>query len=271
MNADQSHDDNPPQNRPHQPKGIYDLSGTTVVVTGGNDGIGAALARGVGLAGAAVAIWARNDDRNRATVTSLRAEGIDAWSVACDVAVETDVERAIGATLQRFDRVDSLFANAGIAAFAPYVDTALSDWQRVLRTNLDGGFLTTRAAARHMIERGSGSIVVVSSTVARYGAARQAAYAVTKSGLVGLGRTLAVELARYGIRVNILVPGWTTTAMNESLRADPRFMEAATARIPLRRWATADDYLAIAPFLAHTGLTYHTGNEVVVDGAYSVF
>jgi hypothetical protein len=89
VNADQSHGDNPPQNRPHQPKGIYDLSGTTVVVTGGNDGIGAALARGVGLAGAAVAIWARNDDRNRATVASLRAEGIDAWSVACDVAVET--------------------------------------------------------------------------------------------------------------------------------------------------------------------------------------
>jgi NAD(P)-dependent dehydrogenase (short-subunit alcohol dehydrogenase family) len=249
----------------------YDLSGTTVVVTGGNDGIGAALARGAGLAGAAVAIWARNDAHNQATVAALRAEGIEAWSVVCDVAAETDVERAMSATLERFGRVDSLFANAGIADFAPYVDTPLADWQRVLRTNLDGSFLTTRAAARHMIDRGSGSIVVVSSMVARYGAARQAAYAVSKTGLVGLGRTLAVELARYGIRVNILVPGWTTTAMNESLRADPRFMKAATARIPMRRWATGDDYLAIAAFLAHTGLTYHTGNEVVVDGAYSVF
>ena len=111
----------------------------------------------------------------------------------------------------------------------------MANWQRVLRTNLDGSFLTTRAAARHMIERGRGSIVAVSSMVSRYGAARQAAYAVTKSGLVGLGRTLAVELARYGIRVNILVPGWTITAMNEFLRADPKFMKAATARIPLRR------------------------------------
>jgi NAD(P)-dependent dehydrogenase (short-subunit alcohol dehydrogenase family) len=267
VNADQSHD----HNAGLRPSVTYDLSGTTVVVTGGNDGIGAALARGVGLAGAAVAIWARNDARNQATVASLSAEGIEAWSVACDVAVETDVEQAMSATLQRFGRVDSLFANAGIAALAPYVDTTLDDWQRVLRTNLDGGFLTTRAAARHMIGRGSGSIVAVSSMVARYGAARQAAYAVTKSGLVGLGRTLAVELARYGIRVNILVPGWTITAMNESLRADPKFMKAATARIPVRRWATPEDYLAIAPFLAYTGLTYHTGNEVVVDGAYSVF
>jgi NAD(P)-dependent dehydrogenase (short-subunit alcohol dehydrogenase family) len=181
MTADQPND----RSAPRQPSGTYDLSGTTVVVTGGNDGIGAALARGVGLAGAAVAIWARNDARNQATVASLRAEGIEAWSVASDIGVEIDVEKATSATLQRFGRVDSLFANAGIAAFVPYVDTALADWQRVLRTNLDGSFLTTRAAARHMIERGSGCIVVVSSMVARYGAARQAAYAVSKSGLVG--------------------------------------------------------------------------------------
>jgi NAD(P)-dependent dehydrogenase (short-subunit alcohol dehydrogenase family) len=251
--------------------GTYDLSGTTVVVTGGNAGIGAALARGVGRAGAAVAIWARSDARNEATVDVLRAEGIQCWAVTCDVAAESDVQRAMDATLQRFGHVDSLFANAGIADATSYVDTTLADWQRVLRTNLDGSFLTTRAAARHMIERGRGSIVVVSSMVSRYGAARQAAYAVSKSGLVGLGRTLAVELARYGIRVNILVPGWTVTAMNEFLRADPKFMRAATARIPMRRWGTAEDYLDIAPFLAHTGLTYHTGNEVVVDGAYSVF
>jgi len=267
VTAEQPHDQACPQQRPP----TYDLSGTAVVVTGGNAGIGAALARGVGLAGAAVAIWARSDARNQATVDALRAEGIDAWAVACDVAVEADVERAMDATLRRFGAVDSLFANAGIAAATAYVDTELADWQRVLRTNLDGGFLTTRAAARHMIERGSGSIVVVSSMVSRYGAARQAAYAVSKSGLVGLGRTLAVELARYGIRVNILLPGWTITAMNEFLRADPKFMKAATARIPVHRWATADGYLAIAPFLAHTGLTFHTGNEVVVDGGYSVF
>jgi NAD(P)-dependent dehydrogenase (short-subunit alcohol dehydrogenase family) len=174
VNADQSQD----HTVPHQRSGTYDLSGTTVVVTGGNAGIGAALARGVGRAGAAVAIWARNDARNQATVSSLRAEGIEAWSMACDVAAEADVEQAMGATLERFGRVDSLFANAGIADATPYVDTTLADWQRVLRTNLDGSFLTTRAAARHMIERGRGSIVVVSSMVSRYGAARQAAYAV---------------------------------------------------------------------------------------------
>src|SRR5262249_33119917 len=153
------------QNGPHQAPAAHDLSGNTVVVTGGNAGIGAALARGVGRAGASVAIWARNDDRNRATVDALRAEGIEAWSAVCDVAAEADVEHAMGATLQRFGRVDSLFANAGVAAFAPYVETDLADWQRVLQTNLDGSFLTTRAAARHMIERGSGSIVVVSSMV----------------------------------------------------------------------------------------------------------
>jgi NAD(P)-dependent dehydrogenase (short-subunit alcohol dehydrogenase family) len=244
----------------------------TVVVTGGNAGIGAGLARGVGLAGAKVAIWARNDARSQRVVGELRAEGIDAWSVPCDVTHERDVDRAMRQTLERFGQVDSLFANAGIATAAPYVDTPLSDWQRVLRTNLDGSFLTTRTAARHMIERGSGgSIVVVSSMISRYGAPRQAAYTVTKNGLIGLGRTLAVELARYSIRTNILVPGWTITEMNETMRADPRFTKASTARIPLRRWATIHDFIAIAPFLADTSLTYHTGNEVVVDGGYTIF
>ncbi|MFZ0715802.1 SDR family NAD(P)-dependent oxidoreductase [Mycobacterium sp.] len=253
------------------PSGTHDLSGMTVVVTGGNNGIGAALARGVGLAGASVAIWARNDERNRAMVASLRAEGFEAWSVVCDVAAEDDVEQAMDATLQRYGRVDSLFANAGIADTTPYVDTTLADWQRVLRTNLDGSFLTTRAAARHMVDNGAGSIVVVSSTVSRYGAARQASYATTKSGLVGLGRTLAVELARHGIRVNILIPGWTTTAMTEKSHANAKFLQATTARTPLRRWATADDYYAVASFLAHPSLTFHTGNEVVVDGGYTIF
>jgi NAD(P)-dependent dehydrogenase (short-subunit alcohol dehydrogenase family) len=258
-------------NSAQPPSGAYDLTGTTVVITGGNDGIGAALARGVGLAGAAVAIWARNDERNQATVASLRAEGIDAWSVVCDVAIEDDVEHAMSATVQRFGRVDSLFANAGIADTTPYVDTTLAEWQRVLRTNLDGSFLTTRAAARHMVENGAGSIVVVSSTVSRYGSARQASYAASKSGLVGLGRTLAVELARHGIRVNILIPGWTLTAMTERGHANPKFLDATTARTPLRRWATADDYFAVASFLAHPGLTFHTGNEIVVDGGYTIF
>lgn len=250
---------------------MIDLHGRTVVVTGGNSGLGLALAHGVGGYGAAVVIWARTKSRNDEAVAELRGAGLDASSVACDTADEEGVARAMRETLDRHGRVDSLFANAGIGAAAPFADTSLADWHRVLRTNLDGTFLCTREAARHFKERGGGSLVVVSSTVARYGGAGQAAYTTSKSGLIGLGRTLAVELARYQVRVNILVPGWTETAMNAHLRENAEFVRATTRRTPVRRWAKPEEFQDVAAFLADPELTFHTGNEVVVDGGYTIF
>jgi NAD(P)-dependent dehydrogenase (short-subunit alcohol dehydrogenase family) len=251
---------------------MIDLHGRTVVVTGGNAGLGLGLARGVGRYGATVVIWARTKGRNDEAVAALRADGIEASSVSCDTADEESVARAMRETLDGHGRVDSLFANAGIAAAAPFVDTPVADWQRVLRTNLDGTFLCTREAARHFVARGGGgSLVVVSSMIARYGATGQAAYATSKNGLIALGRTLAVELARHQVRVNILVPGWTETAMNARLREDEKFVRATIQRTPVRRWATPAEFHDVAAFLADPGLTFHTGNEVVVDGGYTVF
>lgn len=103
-------------------------------------------------------------------------------------------------------------ANAGVAGSTPFVEASVDDWHQILRTNLDGAFLTTREAARRFVAQGEGgSIIVVSSMVSRFGASRQAAYATSKTGLLGLGRTLAVELARHRVRCNVLVPGWTRT------------------------------------------------------------
>jgi NAD(P)-dependent dehydrogenase (short-subunit alcohol dehydrogenase family) len=122
------------------------------------------------------------------------------------------------------------------------------------------------------IEQGTGgSMVVVSSTISRYGAAGQASYAASKTGLVGLGRTLAVELARHQVRVNILIPGWTRTPLNAAQQESERFVKATTSRTPVRRWADPEEFEAIAPFLADPTLTFHTGNEVVVDGGYTIF
>lgn len=251
---------------------MIDLTGRTVVITGGNSGLGLAMAHGVGKAGAAVSIWSRTASRNETAVAQLRAAGIDASSVACDTAVEEDVERAMSNTIERHGKVDTFVSNAGIADSAPFVETSLDDWNRIMRTNLDGSFLGTRAAARHFVDRGKGgSIVVVSSTIARYGGARQVGYTVSKHGLVGLGRTLAVELARHQVRVNILIPGWTATAMNAHLQRDEAFVRATTARTPTRRWADASEFEEIAVFLAEPSLTFHTGNEVVVDGGYTIY
>ncbi|MEU1953443.1 SDR family NAD(P)-dependent oxidoreductase [Nocardia rhamnosiphila] len=251
---------------------MTDLTGMKAVVTGGNSGLGLAMARGIGRAGAAVVIWSRTAARNDEAVAALRADGIDASAVTVDMADEEAVDAAMATTVERHGRLDSFVANAGIADSCPFVETTLDRWHRVMRTNLDGTFLCTRAAARHFVERGDGgSMVVVSSTVARYGGTGQSAYTVSKHGLVGLGRTLAVELARHRVRVNILVPGWTATSMNTHLQHDADFVAATTRRTPARRWADPREFEQVAAFLADPAQTFHTGNEVVVDGGYTIF
>jgi NAD(P)-dependent dehydrogenase (short-subunit alcohol dehydrogenase family) len=248
------------------------LEGRTAVVTGGNAGLGLGMAMGLGQAGARVVIWARDHARNETAVAALAGAGIDARAFRCDVSEPADVGRALAGTLSELDAIDCLVANAGITAAAPFLDTSLEEWQRVLRTNLDGTFLTTQAVARHMVTRGhGGSMIIVSSLAARYGGGRQAAYTASKTGLIGLGRTLAVELARHRIRCNILLPGWIETAMNSSLRQSENFVQATTRRTPVRRWAEPAEFGRIAAFLADPSLEFHTGNEIVVDGGYSLF
>ncbi|MGW4340948.1 SDR family NAD(P)-dependent oxidoreductase [Rhodococcus koreensis] len=251
---------------------MNDLAGLTAVVTGGNQGIGLSMAIGMAKAGANIAVWGRNPDRNRDAAAQIEGHGVKAVPVTCDVGDEAQVEDAMERTVGELGPLGCFVANAGLAGNVPLVETSLAQWHEVLRTNLDGAFLCSRAAARRFVAQdGGGSIVIVSSMVSRYGASNQAAYATSKTGLLGLGRTLAVELARYRVRTNILVPGWTRTAMNTDLRLNDRFMEATTTRTPLRRWASADEFEEIAAFLADPRLEFHTGNEVVVDGGYSIF
>ncbi|MDN5751031.1 MAG: SDR family oxidoreductase [Pseudonocardia sp.] len=249
-----------------------DLTGLTAVVTGGNNGIGRAMALGLARAGANVAVWARNADRIADAVAEIAGHGVKAVAVTCDVADEAAVAAAMDRTVDELGPLGCFVANAGIAEAAPITEMTLETWHRVLRTNLDGTFLCTREAARRFVAQGSGgSMIVVSSTITRYGGAGQAAYAASKTGILGLGRTLAVELARHRVRCNILIPGWTRTGMNTDLQADERFMKATTGRTPARRWADPEEFHDIAAFLADPALTFHTGNEIVVDGGYTIF
>lgn len=251
---------------------MTDLTGLTAVVTGGNNGIGRAMAIGMAKAGANVAVWARNAERSADTVEEIAGHGVKAIAVSCDVADEAAVAAAMERTVDELGPLSCFVANAGIAEAAPITDMTLEQWHRVLRTNLDGGFLCTREAARRFVAQGTGgSIVMLSSTISRYGGAGMASYAASKTGLLGLGRTLAVELARYKVRCNILIPGWTRTGMNTDLQADERFMKATLSRTPARRWADPEEFHEVAAFLADPKLTFHTGNEVVVDGGYTVF
>lgn len=252
--------------------GPFDLSGQAALVTGGNGGIGLGIAEALAQAGAAVAIWGTDADKTEAAAERLRAHGGEVFAAVCDVADEDAVGSAMEATVAALGRLDSCFANAGTAAApAPFERTELAEWRRVQAVNLDGVFLTLRAAAAAMIERGEGgSLVATSSLTAIEGAPRSAAYAAAKGALVSLVRTLAVELARKGIRANAIMPGWIDTDLTHAMLADERFAGAVLPRVPARRWGTPADLGAAAVYLASPGSSYHSGDVLRIDGAYSI-
>lgn len=250
-----------------------DLSGRVVVVTGGNAGIGLGMAEGCAKAGAQIAVWSRREETNAEACKKLQAHGVRAEPFRCDVSSEDDIKTALAATLEAFGRVDACVASAGSAGYsAPLVDVSLERWRAVTAVSLDGVFLTFREIARQLIEQGEGgALVAVSSTSAIHGAARNHAYATSKTGLLGLTRALAVELARHRIRVNALLPGWTVTEMSSRAYANEPFRDATTKRTPVRRWADPQEFEDVGAYLCDPSLTFHTGDSLTVDGGYTIF
>lgn len=231
------------------------------------------MAEGLARAGADVAIWGTNEHKNADAAERLGGLDVRVHVERCDVSSEDDVERAFTGTLRALGRVDATFANAGISGYAPSIgEMSLSEWRRVMAVNLDGTFLTLRAAARHLVERGEGgALVAVSSTSAVHGAPAMPHYATSKTALLGLVRALAVQLARHRVRVNALLPGWTDTDLLAGPAENPRFVENTLARTPVRRWADPSEFGPVAVWLADPSATFHTGDSVVVDGGYTIY
>lgn len=252
----------------------FDLSGRVAVVTGGNGGIGLAMARGLLEAGARVAIWGSKPDKTEVARDRLIAEtGGEVLAFSCDVGDEVAVGQTFARTLDQWGRVDGFFANAGVSGFgSPIVDLSYDEFRRVMRVNLDGCFLCFREAARHMIDRGGGGVLVATaSTAAIEGAARHSHYGASKGAVTALVRALAVELARHRIRVNSLIPGWVETEMTASQFAEPRFSANVLPRVPARRWGLPEDFAGIAVYLMSDASAYMTGEALVLDGGYTLF
>jgi len=249
---------------------MFDLTGRVAVVTGGNRGIGLGICRGLAKAGAQLAIWSRDEERNRHAVEELEALGAEAIAIGCDVSDESSVAAALAETLARFRKVDVVFANAGTSSSVKFPEVTQAEWDRVLDTNLTGGFLVARAVTTHLIERGGGGVIVfTASVVANAGLPLAPHYTASKGGLVALARSLAVRLARYQIRVNVLSPGWVASEMTDDLQQDPKFEQVFIKRTPFRRWGTPEDFEGPAVFLAADASGFMTGAELIVDGGFT--
>lgn len=252
---------------------MIDLTGKTFIITGGNGGIGLGMGEGIVAAGGSVIIWGRNEEKNAGAVQRLTEQGGSATAHVCDVSDEAQIIETMERSQADFGRLDGLIANAGRGGTGtPFLDLTLDEWRSVMATNLDGVFLTLREAAKYLVAQGEGgSLVAVSSTSAVHGAAGNEAYGTAKTALNGLVRALAVGLARHQIRVNSLLPGWTITELASGGYENDVFRNATVKRTPVRRWADPAEFREVGAFLADPNQTYHTGQEVCVDGGYTVF
>lgn len=254
---------------------MFDLSGRVAVVTGGNSGIGLSMARGLVKAGANVAIWARNADKNAAAVEELSAlGGGQAVAFACDVAAEPDIETAMEQTLAEFGRVDVAFANAGIAGAGTRIqDITVDGWDHTMAINTRGPALVYKHVTRHMIERAKngdagGRLVVTSSGQSIMGVNKSSDYAASKAAVNALTRGAAFELARFDITANALLFGFYETPLTSA--ADPKFAQWMTQRIPLRRFGDHEGLEGLAVFFASPHSGYITGQCLPVDGGLCI-
>lgn len=254
---------------------LFDLTGRTAIITGGNGGLGLAMARGLAKAGANVAIWARSAEKNASAVEELRTLGAgDVMALTCDIADEADIEAAMVQTLGAFGRADICFANAGISgAGTPIPDITAEGWDHTHAVNTRGAALVYKHVTRHMIARAKegdpgGKLIATSSGQSIMGVNRSSDYAASKAALNGLTRAAAFELARHQITANALLFGFYETDI--TAKADPKFAEWMSRRIPLRRPGDHEGLEGLAVFFASSHSDYITGQCLPVDGGLCI-
>lgn len=246
---------------------LFDLNGRVALVTGGTQGIGLAIARGLGSAGAAIVVTARNREKLERGLAELADAGINAKGYLFDITEVEAVRRSVDEIELEVGAIDILVNNAGIIKRAPAEDLEEADWDLVIKTNLTGPFLLSKYAGRKMIERKKGKIINVCSLMSELGRDTVSAYAAAKGGLKMLTRNLSTEWARHNIQVNGIGPGYIATEINASYRERGNPLnDYIVSRTPAGRWGTPDDLVGAAVFLASAASDFVNGQIIYVDG-----
>jgi 2-deoxy-D-gluconate 3-dehydrogenase len=252
------------------PNDIFDLTGKVAIVTGGNGGIGQAIATGLANAGAAVAIVARNEAKTAKAVEKLKKAGAGSLGISCDVTNPADIATAIEKTVREFGRLDILVNDAGTSAAAPAESMTEAQWDAVLDTNLKAAFLFSKAAYPAFKNGRGGKIINIGSMMSFFGDKVSVAYSVSKGGVVQLTKSLAISWARDNIQVNAICPGWFLTDLTTPFKADPRSYESIINRTPAGRFGELHELAGAAVFLCSPASSFVTGQSILVDGGFSI-
>jgi gluconate 5-dehydrogenase len=244
----------------------FRLDGRIALVTGSSTGIGFALARALGQAGATVVLNGRDTARLERARQALAAEGLAVSSSAFDVTDAAAVPAAVAAIEADVGAIDILVNNAGLTRRGAFHELSMDDWRAVMSTNVDGLFVTGQAVARRMVPRGRGRIINICSVMSELGRPGTAAYTASKGAAKMLTKGMAIDLGPHGINVNGIGPGYFKTELTEKLVADAQFSAWLINRTPNRRWGELEDLAGAAVFLASDASRFVNGHILYVDG-----
>jgi NAD(P)-dependent dehydrogenase (short-subunit alcohol dehydrogenase family) len=244
----------------------HDFAGKVAIVTGGGKGIGRAIALGLAASGASVTIAARSPQEIEAVAEEIKKSGGKSMAVVTDLTVNEQLEDMVQKTISTFGRIDILVNNAARSFMRNLIDLREDGWDKVFDTNVKAVWLLSRLVARTMVEQKSGQIINITTIGAEKAEAGMAAYCCSKAALKMLTRSMALEWAPYGIRVNAVGPALTRTEFSKPIWSNPEIAKLVSAKIPMGRLAEPEDIVGAVLFLASGAADFITGQSIYVDG-----
>ena len=249
----------------------FDLSGRVAVVTGGNGGIGLAMAEGLAGAGADIVVAGRDAEKGATAVTKLRTSSVRSTFIRVDVRDPESISDLVESVVDQFGGLDILVNNAGTNVRKQPEEYALDEWQTIIDTNLTSAFIASQKVYPHMRRAAGGKIINIGSMMSIFGASFTVPYASSKGGIVQMTKGMACAWAKDNVQVNAVLPGWIDTALTREGRQQGEGLhERVEARTPAGRWGIPQDLSGIAVFLASSASDFVTGTAIPVDGGYSV-
>ena len=249
---------------------LFDLTGQVALVTGGNGGIGRGIALGLAEAGAAVAVFGRNEEKNRQVLSEVKVIGGPAMAVKVDMTNRAGLEPALNTVESELGSVSILVNNAGnVSLSGGVMNERPEDWDCVIETQLNSVFLLSKLAARSMVSHKRGKIINIGSMYSYFGSGLIPSYSAAKGAVIQLTKSMAIELAPHNIQVNAIAPGWIETDMTAPVHSMP-LNDEILARTPAGRWGQPEEIAGTAVYLASHASDFVTGTTIRVDGGYAI-